>query len=137
MHERRHRDGVRRVDEAGDDVDLLLDDQLLDDGLGRGAARILVVALHHLDRVGLERVRVHLEEEVDAAVDLLAKLGADAAVGQRHADLHFLSRRAGANQGQSRGGRGDTHLHVFPALRMLVIPPKRVRAYVGVPRKPA
>ena len=102
--ERRRGDGVGRVDEAGEDVDVVLRDQLLHRGLGRRAAGILRVALDDVDLVRRKRAGVELHVHLHAAVHLLAELGAHAREGQHDADLDRLRGCARGERGERRGG---------------------------------
>ena len=105
VDQRRARDDVGRVDEAGEQVDVLAHDQLLHRGLGDIAARGLGVALDQLDLVLAELgLAFLLHVQVHGALDLLRELGAAAGIGHDHADLHGLRRRQGRRHGhQSRG----------------------------------
>ena len=100
---------VRRIDPAGQRVDVVLRQQFLHRDLGVGARRVLVVALDDLDLVGLELVGLELEVLLDAAVDLLAELGADAGERRDQADLDLL--RLG--QRGRHGKRSRRHENAF------------------------
>ena len=127
LDQRRARDDVGRVDEAGQQVDVLAHDQLLDRDLGGIAARVLGVTLDQLDRVLAEPgVALLLHVEVHGAVDLLGEPRAAAGIGQDHADLDGLgrgeSRRERHRQSGSEPRAVLRHLQ-FPAFL------RRVRAY--------
>ena len=90
VDDRRRGDRVRRIDPAGQDVDVVLRQQFLRRDAGVVAARVLGVALDQRDLVGLHLVGVELEIDLHAAVDQLRELGADAGVRQVDAHLHLL-----------------------------------------------
>ena len=103
-------DRVRRIDPAGERVDVLLRQQLLHRDLGVGARGILVVALDDVDLVGLELVGPELEVLLHAAVDLLAELGADAGERRDQADLDLLRAGQRGRHGE-RGRRRENAFH--------------------------
>ena len=109
-NDRRGGDRIGRIDPAGDDVDIVLGEQLLHRQFGIGAGRVLHVALDQLDRVRLDLVGIELEVKLGAAVHLLRDFRGDAGIGHVDADLHLLRGGEAASNGE-RGARRDDAFH--------------------------
>ena len=128
--QRRGGERGRRDAEAGDDVDLVVDDQLLRDPLGvvRDGA---VVLEDDLDLLAGDGVALLLHIELDRVVDLLAGRGLAAGHRQDQADLESILgiRRRGEQRSQTeragdRGAAGQCRCgHFSPPLNFLVGPP--------------
>ena len=84
--ERRHGERGRRDAEAGDEIDLVVDDQFLRDALGVVGHRAVVLE-DDLDLLAGDGVAVLLHVELDGVVDLLAGRGLAAGHRQDQADL--------------------------------------------------
>ena len=70
LDQRRECQGVRCEIDAGQILNLLLDDQLLAEGLGFGRICLGQVAVDDLDRVGADLVAIEREVRVDPGFDV-------------------------------------------------------------------
>ena len=103
---RRHVGGrkrVRRQIEADDHVDLVAHDRLLRQTLGRVRRDAAVVLADEFDLLAGNRVAVLLHVELDAVVDLGARIGELSGKGHDHADLDAALSQGGCG-GKQRGG---------------------------------
>lgn len=114
VDQRRAGDRARRIVRAGEDIDIVLGQQLLHRDTRIGAGEIFGVASDQLDRVWLDLVGVELEVEIKTSIDLLRVLRAHAGIRQLNADLHLLRRCPGAGEDQGGRGCGDPSGHQTP-----------------------
>ena len=93
-----HRECVRRQKRAGQDVDLVTHDEFLGEALGdvgRDAADILA---DDLDLLAGDHVAVFLNVELDAVVELRARIGELTGIGVDDADFHGVLGHGRATQ---------------------------------------
>ena len=100
-------DGVGRIQKAGQRIDFVLGQRLLNGNLGFGAIRSLGVVLDEFDRIGFDRIGIEFEINGDTAINLLTVFGKRARILQDDADFHFLRRdvrcRCGADRDRHCG----------------------------------
>ncbi len=102
--ERRGRERGRRHAEAGDEIDLVVDDQLLRGGLGLVRNRGVVLE-DDLDLLAGDGVALLLHVELDRVLDLLAGRGLAAGHRQDQADLDGVL-GLGGHDGREAGDGG-------------------------------